>query len=95
MLDGWWQGRLAGSGTIVWEARKLHAEGKLGYDQFMLVAEHDAAQGEHLRQVAQGQLVAQTPEHYEMTSLGYRARFRSVPERSLNCLAQARQRNLR
>ena len=23
MLDGWWQGRLSGSGTIVWEGRKL------------------------------------------------------------------------
>jgi dihydroxy-acid dehydratase len=35
MLDGWWQGRLAGSGTIVWEARKLLAEGKVGYDKFI------------------------------------------------------------
>src|SRR6201999_4234037 len=26
MLDGWWQGRLSGSGTIVWEGRKLYAE---------------------------------------------------------------------
>jgi dihydroxy-acid dehydratase len=35
MLDGWYNGRLAGSGTIVWEARKLYAEGKLDYEQFM------------------------------------------------------------
>ena len=28
MLDGWWKGRLSGSGTIVWEARKLLAEGR-------------------------------------------------------------------
>ena len=35
MLDGWWQGRLSGSGTIVWEGRKLFAEGKIGYDEFM------------------------------------------------------------
>ncbi len=35
MLDGWWKGRLSGSGTIVWEARKLLAEGKLDYLQFM------------------------------------------------------------
>jgi xylonate dehydratase len=35
MLDGWWKGKLAGSGTIVWEGRKLHAEGKLDYNQFM------------------------------------------------------------
>ena len=35
MLDGWWQGRLSGSGTIVWEARKLLAEGEIGYEEFM------------------------------------------------------------
>jgi dihydroxy-acid dehydratase len=35
MLDGWWKGRLSGSGTIVWEGRKLYAEGRIGYDEFM------------------------------------------------------------
>ena len=35
MLDGWWQGNRAGSGTIVWESRRLLAEGKIDYDEFM------------------------------------------------------------
>lgn len=35
MLDGWWQGRLAGSGTVIWESRRLLAEGKIDYDEFM------------------------------------------------------------
>jgi len=35
MLDGHWQGKLVGSGTVLWEARKLHAAGKLTYDQYM------------------------------------------------------------
>ena len=35
MLDGWYGGRLAGSGTIVWEARKLLAEERIDYDQFI------------------------------------------------------------
>ncbi len=35
MLDGWWKGRLSGSGTIVWEGRKLYAEGKINYEEFM------------------------------------------------------------
>ncbi len=35
MLDGWWQGKLAGSGTIVWESRRLLAEGQIDYDEFM------------------------------------------------------------
>jgi len=42
MLDGWWQGRLVGSGTVVWEARKLHAEGKLDYEQFMTMVASSA-----------------------------------------------------
>ncbi len=35
MLDGWYNGRLAGSGTIVWEARKLLAEGLIDYAEFI------------------------------------------------------------
>ena len=35
MLDGWHKGKLAGSGTVVWEARKLHAEGKIDWEEFM------------------------------------------------------------
>jgi len=35
-----------------------------------LVAEHDAAHGKHLGQVAQAQFVAQTPEHHEGDDIG-------------------------
>lgn len=35
MLDGWYGGRLSGSGTIVWEARKLLAEGRIDWEQFI------------------------------------------------------------
>lgn len=35
MLDGWWKGELAGSGTVIWEARRHLAEGKIDYDEFM------------------------------------------------------------
>ncbi|AKO95411.1 Xylonate dehydratase [Marinovum algicola DG 898] len=35
MLDGWWKGERAGSGTIVWESRRLLAEGKIDYEEFM------------------------------------------------------------
>ena len=35
MLDGWYKGKLAGSGTIVWEARRMLAEGEIDYKQFM------------------------------------------------------------
>ena len=35
MLDGRYEGRLVGSGTVVWEARKQLAAGQIGYDAFM------------------------------------------------------------
>lgn len=35
MLDGWWQGKRAGSGTIVWESRRLLAEGAIDYEEFI------------------------------------------------------------
>ena len=35
MLDGWWNGELAGSGTVVWEGRRLLAEGKIDYRELM------------------------------------------------------------
>ncbi len=35
MLDGWWKGKRAGSGTIVWESRRLLAEGEIDYPEFM------------------------------------------------------------
>ncbi len=35
MLDGWWKGKRTGSGTIIWESRRLLAEGKIDYEEFM------------------------------------------------------------
>ena len=35
MLDGWWKGKRAGSGAIVWESRRLLAEGSIDYEEFM------------------------------------------------------------
>src|SRR5215831_14418910 len=35
MLNGWWKGERAGSGTAVWEARRLLASGKIDYNEFM------------------------------------------------------------
>jgi dihydroxy-acid dehydratase len=47
MLDGWWQGRRAGSGTIIWESRRLLAEGKIDYAEFMRRACASAASHGH------------------------------------------------
>ncbi|MBF9041779.1 dihydroxy-acid dehydratase [Rhodobacterales bacterium HKCCE4037] len=38
MLDGWYKGKRAGSGTSIWEGRRLLAAGKIGYEEFMELA---------------------------------------------------------
>lgn len=35
MLDGYHNGKLVGSGSVVWDARKLYGKGEINYDQFM------------------------------------------------------------
>jgi dihydroxy-acid dehydratase len=35
MLDGYHNGKLVGSGTVVWDARKLLGKGEINYNQFM------------------------------------------------------------
>ena len=46
MLNGWFRGERTGSGTIVWEARELLAEGKINYEGFMdLVASSASSVG--------------------------------------------------
>src|SRR6266508_3385855 len=35
MLNGWWKGERAGSGTIGWWARQEHAAGRMDYDEFI------------------------------------------------------------
>ena len=46
MLNGYWKGERAGSGTIVWKARKLLAAGEIGEEEFIqLVADATASPG--------------------------------------------------
>jgi len=35
MLNGWWKGERAGSGTVVWWARQEHAAGRMSYKEFI------------------------------------------------------------
>jgi dihydroxy-acid dehydratase len=35
MLNGWWKGERAGSGTVVWWARQEHAAGRMNYEEFL------------------------------------------------------------
>lgn len=38
MLNGWYEGERAGSGTVIWKARERHAAGEIDDDQFMDIA---------------------------------------------------------
>ncbi|WP_372574192.1 IlvD/Edd family dehydratase [Ruegeria jejuensis] len=38
MLNGWYQGERAGSGTVIWKARELLAAGEIDNDEFMEIA---------------------------------------------------------
>jgi dihydroxy-acid dehydratase len=38
MLNGWWNGERAGSGTAIWKARELHAAGEIDDEGFMDIA---------------------------------------------------------
>jgi dihydroxy-acid dehydratase len=42
MLNGWWKGERAGSGTVVWQAREDHAAGKIDYKEFIDVVTSSA-----------------------------------------------------
>ena len=47
MLDGWYRGQLAGSGTILWEARKLYAAGEIDYEEFIEMVASSAKSDGH------------------------------------------------
>jgi len=47
MLDGWWRGERAGSGTVVWWARQEHAAGRLTYKEFIDVVTASAPSAGH------------------------------------------------
>ncbi len=42
MLNGWWEGERAGSGTVVWKAREMLARGEIDADRFMEIVASSA-----------------------------------------------------
>ncbi|QIR86423.1 IlvD/Edd family dehydratase [Paracoccus sp. AK26] len=38
MLDGWHEGKLAGSGTVIWQSRRKYAAGEISRDEFLQTA---------------------------------------------------------
>ena len=42
MLNGWWKGERSGSGTVVWQARKDLAAGRIDYKEFLAIVASSA-----------------------------------------------------
>ena len=42
MLNGWWKGKRSGSGTVIWQARKDLAAGKIDYREFLAIVASSA-----------------------------------------------------
>jgi dihydroxy-acid dehydratase len=47
MLNGWWKGERAGSGTMVWWARQEHAAGRMSYQEFIDLVASSAPSAGH------------------------------------------------
>ena len=47
MLNGWWKGLRAGSGTVVWWARQEQAAGRIGYGEFIDLVASSAPSAGH------------------------------------------------
>src|ERR1022692_1505915 len=47
MLNGWWKGERAGSGTVVWKAREELAAGEIDYEEFMSIVASSAPSAGH------------------------------------------------
>ena len=47
MLNGWWEGRRTGSGTILWEARRLLAAGTITNEEFIEMVASSAPSAGH------------------------------------------------
>jgi dihydroxy-acid dehydratase len=47
MLNGWWKGERAGSGTAVWAARQEHAAGRIDYKEFIDLVTSSAPSAGH------------------------------------------------
>jgi dihydroxy-acid dehydratase len=73
MLNGYWRGRLAGSGTIVWEARRLRAAGEIDDDEFIqLVADATPSPG-HCNTMGTATTMNSLAEALGMSLPGYAA----------------------
>ena len=79
MLNGYWRGKLAGSGTVAWEARKLLAEGEIDEEEFIqLVADATPSPG-HCNTMGTASTMNSLTEALGMSLTSNALRWRTKP----------------
>ncbi len=70
MLNGWWEGRRAGSGTILWEARRLLAAGEITDEEFIEMVASSAPSPGHCNTMGTASTMNSLAEALGMSLLG-------------------------
>src|SRR5258708_4675200 len=70
MLNGWWKGMRAGSGTVVWEARQELAAGRIDNQEFMDIAAASAPSVGHCNTMGTASTMNALPESPGMSLPG-------------------------
>ncbi|MGH6673762.1 MAG: IlvD/Edd family dehydratase [Xanthobacteraceae bacterium] len=93
MLDGYHNGRLAGSGTVLWQARQDVATGKIDYDEFLDIAASSAPSIGHCNTMGTASTMNAMAEALGMSLPGcaaipapYRERARTAYETGLRAV---------
>src|SRR5207247_684556 len=64
MLNGWWKGERAGSGTVVWKAREELAAGRLSIEEFFEIAAASAPSVGHCNTMGTASPMTALAEEY-------------------------------
>ena len=92
MLNGWWKGERAGSGTVVWQARADHAAGKISYKEFLDVVTSSAPSPGHCNTMGTASTMNGLAEALGMSLPGLRGDPGAVPRARAICLRDRRAR---
>ena len=84
MLDGHYKGKKAGSGTIIWEARKLYSKGEINYDEFMNMATASSPSVGHCNTMGTASTMNSIAEALGMSLPGSAIIPAPYPERKIN-----------
>src|SRR5579862_609125 len=98
MLNGWWKGERAGSGTVLWQARQDVAAGRIDYNEFIDIAASSAPSIGHCNTMGTASTMNAMAEALGMSLPGcaaipapYRERARIAYETGLRAVEMVRE----